>query len=153
MSAELATERAGPGSADAKDPNVSDSKSEVLPDARGEDKAKVLVASVDKNEPLVTRKELWSYYRECSSCIYAPLVFVFVGIECIITETTVLVPLATPKRCSKVLRQVLAMTLLQGPARPAPRRTHQVSVSCHGAQGPDQWRVSFSLPTGSVSLS
>lgn len=62
MSAELATERAGPGSADAKDPNVSDSKSEVLPDARGEDKAKVLVASVDKNEPLVTRKELWSYY-------------------------------------------------------------------------------------------
>lgn len=62
MSAEPATERARPGSAGAKDPDVSDPKLEVLPDARGEDKANVMVASLDKNEPLVTRKELWSYY-------------------------------------------------------------------------------------------
>lgn len=24
------------------------------------------IASIDKNEPVVTRKELWSYYRTCS---------------------------------------------------------------------------------------
>ncbi|KAI6127431.1 autophagy-related protein 22-like protein [Pisolithus croceorrhizus] len=63
MSTELATGRTKLGSADAKDPDISDARSEVLSDAQGgKDKAQVLVASVDKNEPLVTRKELWSYY-------------------------------------------------------------------------------------------
>lgn len=63
MSTELATGRTKLDSADAKDPDISDARSEVLSDAQGgKDKAQVLVASVDKNEPLVTRKELWSYY-------------------------------------------------------------------------------------------
>ncbi|KAI6135172.1 MFS general substrate transporter [Pisolithus thermaeus] len=63
MSTELATGRTKPGAADAKNPDISDARSEVLSDAQGsKDKAQVLVASVDKNEPLVTRKELWSYY-------------------------------------------------------------------------------------------
>lgn len=57
MSAELSGRKNLLGSTDVRDPDVS-----VLPDIQGQDNVEVLVASADKNEPLVTRKELWSYY-------------------------------------------------------------------------------------------
>ncbi|KAL4076304.1 autophagy-related protein 22-like protein [Scleroderma yunnanense] len=41
---------------------VTKSTSEVPEDVQGRGKGSAFIASVDKNEPLVTRRELWSYY-------------------------------------------------------------------------------------------
>ena len=59
MSAEPAVGNAIPRSVDAKD-------SQVLSDLQnGEGKGKcAFIVPVDENEPVVTRRELWSYYCE-----------------------------------------------------------------------------------------
>lgn len=43
-----------------------DSKSEVSDEKLPKEKGKaVLISSIKKDEPVVNRKELWSYYRRC----------------------------------------------------------------------------------------
>jgi hypothetical protein len=41
-------------------------------DHSDQDKNLVAISSINKNEPLVTRRELWSYYR---TCWYTPMLF------------------------------------------------------------------------------
>jgi len=48
---------------------VADTKSD---DPSDQDSGQVVIASISKNEPLVTRKELWSYYR---AYMYTPTLF------------------------------------------------------------------------------
>ena len=45
-----------PAATDAKDNADADSSNKAI-------KATVLIATVQEDEPIVTRKELWSYYR------------------------------------------------------------------------------------------
>jgi len=55
----------GPG--DMK--QVVDTKSDY---PSGQDGDQIVISSINKNEPLVTRRELWSYYR---ACMYTPIFF------------------------------------------------------------------------------
>jgi hypothetical protein len=41
-------------------------------DRSDQDTNLVAISSIDENEPLVTRRELWSYYR---ACWYTPMLF------------------------------------------------------------------------------
>ncbi|KAL4081450.1 autophagy-related protein 22-like protein [Scleroderma yunnanense] len=47
---------------DMDDPEVTEPPSEVLKNAQEKGKGSTLIVSVDKNEPIVTKRELWSYY-------------------------------------------------------------------------------------------
>ena len=52
-------------STDVKIKSEGDSTLEL----QGKDiKCTALIATIEKDEPVVTRKELWSYYRASSSC-------------------------------------------------------------------------------------
>jgi hypothetical protein len=48
--------------------------SPVSDNPQKESKGTVLISSVNKNEPIVTRRELWAYYRELST-YYEPTGF------------------------------------------------------------------------------
>jgi len=67
MSTEPAVENARPCPVDVNDSQVIYSTSEVLESDQDRDNGSTPIAFVDKDEPLVTRKELWSYYCEYHS--------------------------------------------------------------------------------------
>ncbi|KIM52630.1 hypothetical protein SCLCIDRAFT_1223571 [Scleroderma citrinum Foug A] len=62
MFTEPADGNARPRLVDANDSQVTYSTSEVLKNGQDRDNGSTPIASVDKDEPLVTKKELWSYY-------------------------------------------------------------------------------------------
>ncbi|KAG6330357.1 hypothetical protein ID866_8731 [Astraeus odoratus] len=72
MSREPAFENAQTGQMTMKDSEASNSQLAAVSDKQ--DTGNVLIASVNKNEPLVTRRELWSYYLYYNGdCGVAPL--------------------------------------------------------------------------------
>ena len=71
MFTEPADGNARPRLVDANDSQVTYSTSEVLKNGQDRDNGSTPIASVDKDEPLVTKKELWSYYCECQSKAHA----------------------------------------------------------------------------------